>query len=136
MDSFEINFMRIALGIQGLGLSDKNLTKIVRTYELIKEKGDTVSIMDIAKMESEVDEMFTNSNTKTFSDKPVRMKAKTFPVNINIGDNQINYESLKKDILVKEVLNRNIDGASKKKLSKMTRKELIHILEEDDNQIH
>lgn len=51
----KIKYLRIAMGIQGIGMREITLAKIIATYEAVLKKGDTLTIKDIVEIEHEVD---------------------------------------------------------------------------------
>lgn len=58
MEPTKVEYMRMALGICGLGVSDMTAEIIVRVYQGIEKMGGEFSLMDAAKIEAEVQEKY------------------------------------------------------------------------------
>jgi len=57
----KINYLRIALGVQQLGIREKDLAKIIATYEALLEKKGNLNLLDIAKIETSIEEKYKES---------------------------------------------------------------------------
>lgn len=57
----KINYLRIALGVQQLGIREKDLAKIIATYEALLIKKGNLNLMDIAKIETSIEEKYKES---------------------------------------------------------------------------
>ena len=51
----KISYLRIALGVQQLGIREKDLAKIIATYEALLTKKGNLNLMDIAKIETSIE---------------------------------------------------------------------------------
>lgn len=57
----KINYLRIALGVQQLGIREKDLAKIIATYESLLEKKGNLNLWDIANIEVNIDKKYKES---------------------------------------------------------------------------
>ncbi|GJQ44026.1 MAG: hypothetical protein JETCAE03_35240 [Ignavibacteriaceae bacterium] len=57
----KINYLRIALGVQQLGIREKDLAKIIATYEALLEKKGNLNLRDIAEIEVSIDKKYKES---------------------------------------------------------------------------
>lgn len=51
----EIQYLRIALGMQRIFLNDKVCNIVIETIEAIKEKGGELTMREISKIEAKID---------------------------------------------------------------------------------
>jgi len=48
----EVKLMEIAMRMQNISITTTNIEKFIKTYELIKEKGDQLTMKDLINLET------------------------------------------------------------------------------------
>lgn len=64
IDSKKTQYLRLALGLAGLGANDKAAETIWRVYEGILEKEGDFSIKDAVKIECDIDDRIARASRK------------------------------------------------------------------------
>lgn len=60
----KINYLRIALGLQKIGVSNEMSDRIIETYEKVLELGGDFSIKDAVKIEISMDKKYAMMDIK------------------------------------------------------------------------
>lgn len=62
--SDKVNYLRIALGLQKIGVDERIADQIVTTYEKILEKGDKFDIKDAVEIEFKIGRIYAKKKIK------------------------------------------------------------------------
>lgn len=65
----KIKYLGIAMSLEHIGISEIVLEKIIRTYDMILEKGDQFTIKDACNIRSRVDTKYAEKKVKEEYDK-------------------------------------------------------------------
>jgi hypothetical protein len=50
----QVNYLRIALNVQGININNATADLIIQTWEAVKKKGDRFSLKDAARIDAQV----------------------------------------------------------------------------------
>jgi hypothetical protein len=65
----KISFIRIALAMQGIGVTNETADRIVQTYEKVLEKGGKFSVEDAVMVEYSLDKKYRKKDIEVRAEK-------------------------------------------------------------------